>query len=356
MDAYIPFSAEPNEDPDNPIQKIWASRGSRSLTLLGRLKPGVTIKQAQASLNVVAQRIADQHPDTEKGITVQLYPEKLAGPNPTRKTLFLPPPSLSWPWPVSCFSLRVSISLMFSWCALQYASAKWRFAPLLALAKAASSGNTSPKVFCSPFSAAARVFFSGTWAAGILGSLRLGTELPIQFDFHPDARVYLFALAAVLLTGLMVGIMPALRAARTNVITVLHEGGRGSSSGPRRQLARNTLVVAQVAGSLVLLIVAGLFVRSLKQGPTRSTSASIPKHVLNLSVDVAQIGYKEPRGRESCSTKSEHAGFALCPALNPWLRLSRFPMSLHQLRRSLYRLKIILSKRANNLPKSATTW
>src|SRR5438876_8314623 len=49
---------------------------------MGRLKPGVNIKQAQASLNVVADRIAEAHPDTEKGIKVQLFPERLARPEP----------------------------------------------------------------------------------------------------------------------------------------------------------------------------------------------------------------------------------------------------------------------------------
>src|SRR5580704_12493937 len=82
MDAYIPFSAEPNEDPDNPIQKIWSSRSSRTLTVMGRLKPGVTMKQATATLDVISQRIAQEHPDTEKGFTVRLYPEKLARPEP----------------------------------------------------------------------------------------------------------------------------------------------------------------------------------------------------------------------------------------------------------------------------------
>jgi predicted permease len=137
----------------------------------------------------------------------------------------------------------------------------------------------------------------GSWAAGILGSLRFGSDLPIEFDFHPDITVYLFALGTVLLTGLIVGIIPALRAARTNVISVLHEGGRGSSSGPRRQFARNALVAAQVAGSLVLLVVAGLFIRSLDKAQKISLGFN-PDHILNLSVDVAQIGYKEPRGRE----------------------------------------------------------
>jgi predicted permease len=137
----------------------------------------------------------------------------------------------------------------------------------------------------------------GTWAAAFLGSLKLGTDLPVQFDFHPDFRVYLFSLAAVLLTGLVVGIMPALRAARTNVISVLREGGRGSSSGPKRQWARNSLVAAQVAGSLVLLIVAGLFIRSLDKAQKINLGFN-PDHVLNLSVDVGQIDYKEQRGRE----------------------------------------------------------
>src|SRR5205823_9081633 len=54
MDAYVPFRAETGEDPDNPAEKIWTSRGYRSLTVMGRLKPGVTIKQAQASLQTVS--------------------------------------------------------------------------------------------------------------------------------------------------------------------------------------------------------------------------------------------------------------------------------------------------------------
>src|SRR5213082_2789197 len=68
-----------------------------------------------------------------------------------------------------------------------------------------------------------------------------------------------------------------------------HEGGRGSSSGPRRQFARSVLVVAQVAGSLVLLIVAGLFVRSLDKAEKMNLGFN-PDHVLDLSVDVEQVG------------------------------------------------------------------
>src|ERR1700745_3500271 len=82
MNAFFPVSAKTGKDPDNPVEKIWTSRGYRSLTVMGRLKPGVTIKQAQASLQVVADRIAQAHPDTEKGMSVELYPERLARPEP----------------------------------------------------------------------------------------------------------------------------------------------------------------------------------------------------------------------------------------------------------------------------------
>ncbi|MGC0773346.1 MAG: ABC transporter permease [Candidatus Acidiferrum sp.] len=297
MDAYIPFSAEPKEDPDAAIQKIWTSRGSRTLTLLGRLKPGVTLKQAQASLNVVAQRIAQQHPDTEKGITVQLYPEKMARPDPDPEN----------PVPLAAIAFMTMAGLVLLVACFNIANVLLVRATVrqreMAIRAALGAGHGRlirqylTESLLLAFLGGGAGLLLGSWAAGILGSLRLGTDLPIHFDFHPDARVYLFALATVLLTGLIVGIMPALRAARTDVITVLHEGGRGSSSGPRRQLARNTLVAAQVAGSLVLLIIAGLFVRSLEKAQKINLGFN-PDHVLNLSVDVDQIGYKEPRGRQ----------------------------------------------------------
>jgi predicted permease len=297
MDGYMPFGAEITEDPDNPVQKAWTSRTYRSLTLMGRLKPGVSIKRAEASLNFVAQRIAQQHPDTEKGLTLQLYPEKLARPDPD--------PENDIPALVAVFMALAGLVLLVA-CfnianvLLVRATVRQREMAIRA-ALGAARGRLVRQYLTESlllaFLGGGAGLILGSWAAGILSSLPLGTDLPIEFDFRPDYRVYLFSLAAVLLTGLIVGIVPALRAARTNVITVLHEGGRGSSSGPRRQLTRNALVAAQVAGSLVLLIVAGLFVRSFGKAQKLSLGFN-PDHVLDLSVDVQQIGYKEPRGRE----------------------------------------------------------
>jgi predicted permease len=297
MDAYIPFSAEPHEDPDNPIQKVWTNRGDRPLTVMGRLKPGVSIKQAEASLNVVAQRLAQQHPDTEKGLTVQVFPEKLARPNPDPNN----------PIPMAAIAFMSLAALVLLVACFNIANVLLVRATVrqreMAIRAALGAGQgrlvgqyLTESLLLACLGGGAGLLLA-SWAAGFLSSLSLGTDLPIKFDFRADARVYLFSIGAVLLTGLVVGIMPALRAARTNVITVLHEGGRGSSSGPRRQLARNTLVVAQIAGSFVLLVVAGLFIRSLGKAQEINLGFN-PDHVLDLSLDVEQIGYKEPQARQ----------------------------------------------------------
>lgn len=298
MDGFVPFSAETSEDADNTIQKLWASRGSRNLTIMGRLKTGVSIKQAQVSTNVLAERIAQAHPDTEKGISVQIFPEKLARPEPDPENS-IPDAAIAFMGLaalvllVACFNIANVL--------LVRATVRQRE---MAIRAALGAGQArlvrqylTESLILAALGGGAGLLLAN-WAAGFLSSLPLGTDLPIKMDFHPDTQVYLYSLSAILLTGLVVGFMPAIRAARTNVITVLHEGGRGSSSGPRRQFARNSLVVAQVAGSLVLLIVAGLFIRSLGKAQQINLGFN-PDHVLNLSVGVEQAGYKEPQARQA---------------------------------------------------------
>lgn len=298
MDAYVPFSAETGEDPDNPVQKTWTSRGSRTLTVMGRLKPGVSMKQAQASLNVIAERIAQVHPETEKGMAVQLFPERLARPDPEADNP-IPATSIAF----MCLAGLVLLVACFNIANVLLVRATVRQREMaIRAALGAGQGRLVRQYLTESLLLALLGGGAGlvlaTWASGFLSSLSLGTDLPLRFDFRPDARVYVFALAAVFVTGLIVGMMPALRAARTNVNSVLHEGGRGSSSGLGRQFARNTLVIAQVAGSFVLLIVAGLFVRSLNKAEKMNLGFN-PDHVLDLSMDVEQVGYKEPQAREA---------------------------------------------------------
>src|SRR5260370_4289067 len=77
LDGYLTFSMAASADPD-----MWTSRTDRRWTVMGRLKPGVNISQAQSSIRVVAARLAEQYPATDKGITVNVVSEPLSHPGP----------------------------------------------------------------------------------------------------------------------------------------------------------------------------------------------------------------------------------------------------------------------------------
>jgi macrolide transport system ATP-binding/permease protein len=309
MDGYVPLSAPlgGQDEAEKAVQKLWTQREDRSLSLLGRLKPGVNWKQAQATLSVVARRISEQHPETYKGVTFQVYSEKLARPEPD--------PENTLPVVAAAFSALAGLVLLVS-CfnianvLLARATVRQRE---MGIRAALGAGRGRPvrqhltESLLLAFLGGGAGLVLASWAAGFLSSLPLGTNLPISFDVQPDGRVYFFALGAVLITGVIVGILPALRVARSDANSVLREGGRSSSDGPRRQIARNTLVVAQVAGSMLLLIVGGLFIRSLGKAQQMYLGFN-PDHVLDLSIDVQQAGFDETRGREFYRQIDERIG------------------------------------------------
>ena len=299
MDGYVPFSASIGAKgvPEPGLGDTWTNRGERTLSLLGRLKPGVTVKQAQVPLNVVTQRLGEQHADTDKGITIQAYPERLARPEPDADNTL---PAVAAAFAVLAALVLLVACFNIANVLLVRASARQREMGIRAALGAGRARlvrqHLTESLLLAVLGGGAGVVLA-TWAAGFLSSLPLGTDLPIAFDFHPDVRVYSFALVAVLLTAVIVGMLPALRVARSDVNVVLREHGRGASEGRGRQLVRNTLVVAQLAGSLLLLVVAGLFVRSLDKAQKLYLGYN-PDHVLDLSLDLEQIGLDEAQGRE----------------------------------------------------------
>jgi putative ABC transport system permease protein len=296
MDGYMPLSAIAGPGGNESVQEIWTHREQRSLTLMERLKPNVDLKQAKATLDVIARRIGEQHPETDKGITYQIFPERLARPEPDPDNT-IPNVSLAFTvlaglvLLVACFNIA---NVLLVRATVRQREMAIRAAIGAGRARLVRQHLTESLVLAILGGGAGLLL--GWWASGFLSSLPLGTDLPVTFNFQPDLRVYLFTLATVVGTGAVVGIMPALRVARTDVNSMLREGGRGSSEGPRRHLVRNTLVMAQVAGSLLLLIVAGLFVRSA--GKAREVDLGLnPDHVIDVPLDVQQLGYTEQQGK-----------------------------------------------------------
>jgi predicted permease len=134
---------------------------------------------------------------------------------------------------------------------------------------------------------------AGVAAAQALTAMPLLGDFPVVIDFSMDWRVFAYALLMGAAVALTAGLMPAWRASSVDPIEVLREGGRHAGS-PRRRL-RTFLVISQVAGSLTLLIVAGLFVRSLRNAERRDLGFD-PLHVMDFSLDPHGAGYDQAHG------------------------------------------------------------
>jgi putative ABC transport system permease protein len=137
----------------------------------------------------------------------------------------------------------------------------------------------------------------GEWANSGDISKVVPSSLPIHLDYSFDWHVFAYSFAAALFTGVAVGLWPAFRASRMDLNSTLQEGGRSDTAGTQRFRLRSALVVAQVAGSLLLLIVAGLFVRSLRHAETMYLGFD-PDHLVTLRMNPHEIGYDQARTKE----------------------------------------------------------
>jgi macrolide transport system ATP-binding/permease protein len=293
LDGYLPLDMN---DLSGESKGFYTERDSHSLSVLGRLKPGVSLAQGQASLSVIAAQLEKQYPDTNKGATIHVYPENRSRPNPSNAE--------SSPLLATVFLLLTGLVLLvacFNVANLLLVRATLRQKEL-AIRAALGAGRArllrqllTESVMLAVMGGAGGIAL-GWWASRLLGSIRIPGDLPFRFDFGVDWRVFGYVSAAALLTGVVVGLLPALRASRANLNETLREGGRGTSGGAERHRARNILVVAQVAGSVVLLVAAGLFVRSLRAAQNLDLGFR-SQNVLNLSMDTSELGYDKTRGK-----------------------------------------------------------
>ena len=275
--------------------RLFTDRTFRYLTVMARLRPGVSVASAQAAVDVVAGRLRRTHA-AEKDVTARVIPEPLARPVPMRFLSSLAPMIRG-----SLLGLATLVMLI----------ACMNVANLLLvrgtvrqreMAMRAALGCGRARLIRLLLAESCLLSLAGTiaglvlahWATGLfVGTIDIGSDLPLNLDFTYDWRVFLYAVAISATTGLLIGVVPALRASRADVKALLHDGGHGSTGGGRQRL-RSAMVVAQVAGSVVLLIVAGLCVRSLQRAQDVDfgfTTASI----MTVRLDPHQIGYDLPR-------------------------------------------------------------
>ena len=290
--AYLPISQLPITGTPAESMNNWQTR---QLLVHARLRPGVTQKQADAELSVIAQSIMRQHPDVKKKLGIEAFPEatlRISAGDP--KIMFI----------IAGLFLSLAALVLLLACVnvanlvLVRATVREREMAIRTALGASRSRlirqMITESVTLALMGGVAGIVL-GMAASNSIGQLDLHADIPIEFSFNFDWRIFLYSLAVAILAGLVVGTVPALRIARSNVNTVLHEGGRGLTGS--RNWFRDGLVALQIAGSLVLLVVAALFVRSLSAAQTMDFGFK-PDHVLNFVVDSNEIGLSEGQSRD----------------------------------------------------------
>lgn len=291
IQAYLPLGMASIEAYPSDFM---TNRALRNVFVLGWPRAGVALPRAQAALNVVAQRLSQQYPDSDKDLSLEIYPELRSRPNPDPKNtvgiiagLFLALAALVLV--LACVNVANILLVRATVREREMAIRTALGAPRGTLIRQL----LTESVLLALAGGIAGVML-GYWGSSAVSSVHLNTDLPVRLDFGFDWRVFSYAFAAALVTGLVVGIVPAVRASRANINDVLHRSGRGVVGG--RSRLRNALVMAQVGGSLTLLIIAGLFTRSL--GEVQRTNLGFdPSHVVNLTMDPNEIGYTQEQGR-----------------------------------------------------------
>jgi predicted permease len=295
VQAYLPLNMTNIEG----FGELSTDRTARALHALGRLRPGVSLEQARASMNVIATRLSQQYPNSDLGAAIWLLPQKEAMLNPLAK-------------PGEYRQELTAVGLFLALAILVLFLASFNVVNVLLvrattreheMAVRAALGAPRRRLMrqllmesflLALFGGGAGVV-AGSWGSSLLRSIRFSASLPMSLDFSFDWRVFAYALGVAILASFMVGVVPALRASYVSPSNALHEGGRSVAGGGHR--LRSTLVVAQVAGSIVLLIVAGLFTRSLQRAQHMDLGFN-PAHVLNVTMDPHEAGYNEAQGRE----------------------------------------------------------
>jgi predicted permease len=237
-------------------------RGYSIFNLYGRLKPGVTTAQAETDLNLVAGALAKLYPQEDADTKIQITTE-------ADGRYFFATSLIRYG---GLLAVAVSGLVLLLACAnvanLMLARATTRAREIgIRLAIGASRGRIvrqllTESVLLALLGGALGLAFAH-WGAGVIQATTPPVPYPMSFDFAPDGYVLKWMLAVSLSTGVVFGLAPALLASRADLVAVI-KGGARPSHGRRRLTLRGTLVVAQVTISLVVLICAGLFIRSLR--------------------------------------------------------------------------------------------
>jgi macrolide transport system ATP-binding/permease protein len=330
-DVFVPLAMH-----DALSREPLDHRGNRGLMLLGRLRHGATPESARACLAVIAARLHQAYRDYWTDVKDE---PRVVSVLPETASRLLPQMS----GPISGF-LAVLLAIvglvLLLACSnvanllLARASARRRE---IAVRVALGAGRLQLLRQLLAESALLSLLAGGLGlgfalaATRLVGSLQPPLPVTLALGMHLDLRVLLFTLVLSVGTGIAFGLLPALSVSGVGPMEALRAGG--TPQNPRRRFGvRNVLVVGQVAGSVLLLVCTGLFLRSLGNAEAIDPGFS-PRGVVVFSVDLNSRGYDEARGALFYDRMRER--LATVPGVVSVSLASRLPLSLGGGRRSL---------------------
>ena len=294
-------------------QANQTNRGTHWLQVLGRLKPGVTIDQAREQMITIAARLEQQYPDEQARRSVRLLPLQEETVRNVRPALLLMLGAVAFVLLIACTNVANLL--------LARTSGRGRE---IAIRSALGAGRgtlirqfLTESVLLSALGGALGLVLA-KWGLDILVALA-ASSLPRAHEVGLDGKVLGFTLLLSMVTGVVFGLAPAIQASKTDVQQALKEGG-SAGGGYGRNWLRSLLVVTEITAALVLLVGAGLLIRSFAR--LQDTDAGLrPENVLTLSLALPPAKYDTPQKvstfyQQLLARVSELPGVQACGAIN----------------------------------------
>lgn len=262
-------------------------RSSRHLRSIARLKPGVTVEQAQAEMKVITSRLEQEHPEsnTDQGARVVSITEDTIGS--IRPTLLMIFGAVIFVLLVACVNVANLL--------LARSTARHKE---ITIRSALGAGRShlirqllTESLILSVVGGALGLIFA-MWGVSIIESFVSRTN-PMFNDIAIDMRCLGFTFVVSILTGLLFGLAPALQISKPDLTESLKEGGRASGPSASRNRLRSALVISEIAMTMVLLICAGLLIQTVMRLNRVSTGFN-HENILTMNVGLPGIKYPQP--------------------------------------------------------------
>lgn len=262
------------------------NHGGHFVSAIGQLKPGIALDQARAEMSTIAERLAVQYPEANTGWNVKLIPLQEFTVRTIKPALIVLLVAVAFVLLIACANVANLLLARAAGRQKEIATrtalgaGRWRIIRQL----------ITESMLLSLAGGAVGLLLA-KWGTDLLLTLA-PPDLPRMDNVSIDSRALAFTAAITFLTALIFGVVPALQASKPNLNETMKDAARGSTEGGRRKLIRSTLVVLEVAAALVLLVGAGLMIKSFWRLQNVNPGFN-PDNALSATVSLPNAKYAE---------------------------------------------------------------